>query len=223
MQLAHNSECPDTPKFVAGEFWGQFQTDILAQLGDLHRLEQCARKAMPALYRYLCSQSEYQSQMTKIQHEPFEGYSLSYPLFENDTIRVNLNAIEPARGLPLHNHPDSAGLTFIIQGKANIVLCNTATSNEHCGTNNSILTVMENKILSSGEISCFTKDQHNIHSIDAVSERCVMLVVHSNVKMTKKQSYFFTESTNKIIGLQLLTQRIDAETLKKFRPNKTQK
>lgn len=223
MQLAHNSKDLCTPKFVADEFWEQFQFDILAHINELQDLEQSARKAMPDLHRYLCSQSEYQIKMARIQHEPIEDYSLSLPIFENDTIRVNLNAIEPQRGLPLHDHPDSAGLTFIIQGQANIVQCNTATSAKHSNVSNSILTVAENKIFSSGEISCFTKDQHNIHSINAVSERCVMLVVHTNVRMTKKQSYFFTENTNKTTGLQLLTQRVGSETLKKFRINKIQK
>ena len=219
MQLAHNSQDLYTSNIESDYFWTQFQAKILEHANDLQSLEHYAKSAMPALHQHLYFQNEYQNSMVKIQHEPIESGSLSFPLFENDTIRVNLNAIEPERGLPLHDHPDSAGLTYIIQGQANIIQCDACT-NKQAGSPQSSLSVTKNKTFSAGQISCFTKDKHNIHAINAISERCVMLVVHTNTAMTEKQSFYFSSNKEKNIGSLILTQRTSAKTLKNFSKNK---
>lgn len=205
------------------DFWAHFQMGILAHSNNLKELELYATNAMPALHQFLSAQNEYQEKMAKIQHAKIEATSLSYLLFENDNFRVNLNAMEPDSSLPLHNHPGSAGLIFIVKGEANIVSCNSAMSAQRAGVTQTIIDVTENKTFSSNQFSCFTKDENNIHSINAIAGRCIMLVVHSNANMTNKQSYFFTENPEKTIGLQLLTQQVRAETLKKFNSKRLQK
>jgi len=219
LQLAHNTQDLYTANSESDDFWSQFQAKILEHANDLQSLEHFAKSAIPALHQYLSSQREYQSMLAKIQHEPIESYRLSFPLFENDIIRVNLNAMEPERGLPLHDHPDSAGLTYIIRGQANIIQCDASTQ-KHASNPQSSLSVTENKTFTTGEISCFTKDKHNIHAINAIAGRCVMLVVHTNTAMTEEQSFYFSANKDKHIGLQILTQRTSAKTLKNFSKNK---
>ncbi len=221
MEAAFNYQKPDIYRFVDENFWLRFQAETLKHTGDLQTLEAYANTAMPALQQYLSTHKEYQAMLHKIQHEEIEGYSFSLPIFENNNFRINLNAIKPEQALPLHDHPDSAGITYIVAGQANIILCDANHADNK--SSQSSLAIQENKTFSAGETSSFTKDKNNIHAINAISERCMMLVVHTNTAMTNKQSFFFSANKEKNIGIALLTQRLSRQTFKNFRKNKFQK
>lgn len=194
-------------------FWVQFQNTVLRHCDDLQDLESCAKSIMPSLQQYLNSKSKYLNQMAEIQNQKIDGYSFSSTLFEKDSFRVNLTAIKAGHEFPLHDHPDSAGITYILKGRANITLCDT--SDEYYSKSQNNLSVKVNKIFSDGEISCFTKDKNNIHGLSALSEKCLMLIVHTNTDMLHEQSFYFSANKEKLTGLQLLTRRLSKKSLNK--------
>lgn len=204
------------------EFWTKFHSSILEYFDNIENLKLWSNFAMPVLHRRLASNSVYQDALKRAKNEPFESYNLSIPLIDDGVTRLNLIAIEAGGGLPLHDHPDSAGLALVISGDVDITLCEYSTTSDSSSNSSSVLTVVENKIFSPGETSCFTQEQCNIHGMDAVSERCVLLVIHASAFETNLQSFFFPSSPQKKAGSQVLTQRVRAQAIHNFRRNKAQ-
>lgn len=221
---ALNKKNPYLPESASlSTFLTQFSYNILEHCENYKDFIRWSRFSMPVLQQRLASWCIYQNALSQAKYATFDDYSLSLPFFESLDIRLNLIAIEPGRALPLHDHPDSAGITMVIKGQTQIVQCETELKSEQNINSKSQLTVIENKIYSVGEASCFTKNQRNIHSMEALNERSVVLVVQPAPNDMNQKSYFFPVNTPTTVGTKLICQRLRAETLENFRKHQAQK
>lgn len=219
-----NKTNPYTPELAGlSAFLTQFFYNITDHSDNYRDFVRWSRFSMPVLQQRLASWSVYQSALSQAKFETFDDYSLSLPFFDSHDIRLNLIAIEPGRALPLHDHPESAGITMVIKGQVQIVQCEAELKAEHSINSKSILTVVENKIYSAAQTSCHTSHQRNIHSMEALHERSVVLVVQPAPNDLQQKSYFFPVNTPITIGNKLICQRLRAETLENFRKHQSKK
>lgn len=100
------------------------------------------------------------------------------------------------RAIPLHDHPDTAGVLLVIFGRIRIdrydrVFCGKPRNGRplelrHRGSH----------VLTLGGVSCFSPTRGNLHRLTAVSDKCTMLSVHYRMgRGAKVQSLYFAIST----------------------------
>lgn len=174
------------------ELFENFYYEFQNHSSDIQELGQWTQSAMFALHLQLFFSTEYKHALERAENETIKTNNLVIPLFDNNLMRVNLLAIEPERNLPLHDHPGSAGSMMVISGSVQATICEYTTSVDGTNQPTNLLTIVENTIISAGKTSCFTKDQHNIHSFKAIDGRTIVMVVHTPPFAANKQSFFFT-------------------------------
>lgn len=192
MQAVQNTQQDDFKTYANGTFWEQFYSDF-----SQHALERANTGII-------------------------KNNNLVIPLFENTLMRVNLLALEPGKDLPLHDHPGSAGAMMVISGGISAMACEQTEKMDNTNYSRTLLTVTGRNILSAGETGCFTQKQHNIHSFNALTERAVLIVVHTPPFAAIQQSFFFTVPPLQKVGSQILVQRVRAQVAEKFLKNNIQ-
>jgi len=218
MQTAKNIEQYSLEALTDSDFWMQFHDEFQMHAEHINELSEWTKTALFILHSQLLLNDEYQHALTRAGSEIILNNNLVIPLFKNDFLRANLIAIQQERSLPLHDHPDSSGAMMVISGKVHAISCEQekSTNNTHPG---SILTITDSKLISANETSCFTQDQYNIHSIKALTDRAVLMVIHTPPFAPNQQTFFFTATPLQKIGSQILVQRVRAQATEKFRQN----
>jgi hypothetical protein len=218
MQTAHNILRHDFDMLANCE-WEQFHANFEKHTGHIDDLNEWTQPAMLTLHSLLLLRSEYQYALERAMNEKITNHNLVIPLFNNGLLRANLVSITPEQSLPLHDHPGSSGAVLVISGEIRATACErVATPN-----NNQLrvmLTTVEKKIFTKNKTSCFTKEQQNIHSFEALTERAVLMVIHTPPFEAIQQSYFFMANPQQKIGSQMLAQRVRAHALQKFNNSK---
>jgi len=217
MQAVQNIQPGELKIHTNSGFWEQFHYDFQMHSSHIDELSEWTQLAMLTLYSQILNNSKHQHALERAKNEPIKNNNLVISLFENDFLRVNLVTIKPKGSLPLHDHPGSAGAMMVISGDVRTVVCEQIQPMDKTNQSKSMLNIIENKVLTTGESGCFTQEQHNIHSFEALSERAVLMVVHAQPFAPIQQSYFFTANPLQKIGSQMLAQRIRAQALHKFR------
>ena len=219
MQTAINIQKSGFKVLANCSFWEQFHDDFEMHASHIDKLSKWVNHAMLTLYSQLLNKSKYQHALERAKTEVIKNHNLVIPLFHNELLRANLISIDPGRSLPLHDHPGSSGSMMIISGDVRVVVCEQEKLITSSSLNTCMLTIVENKIFSTGETSCFTQDQHNIHSIEAVTDRVVIMVIHTSPFAANQQTYFFTATPQQKVGSQVLAQCVRAQAFQKIRQN----
>lgn len=216
MQTAKNIEQYSLEGLTDSNFWMQFYDEFQMHAEHINELSGWTKTAMFILHSQLLLNDEYQHALTRAESEIILNHNLVIPLFKNDFLRANLIAIQQERSLPLHDHPDASGAMMVISGKVHAISCEEekSTNNTHPG---SILIITDNKLISANETGCFTQEQYNIHSIKALTDRAVLMVIHTPPFAPNQQTFFFTANPLQKIGSQILVQRVRAQATEKFR------
>lgn len=220
MQTAINIQKSEFKTLVNSGFWEQFHYDFEMHASHIEKLSEWVKLAMLTLYARIINNSKHQHALERVQSQIIKNHNLVIPLFNKDFLRVNLIAIKPEHNLPLHDHPGSSGSMMVISGDVRTIVCKQEKLSVNTKQSSCMLTVVENKIFPTGEISCFTRDQHNIHSIEAVTDRAVIMVVHTSPFALDQQTYFFTATPRQKIGSQVQAQRVRVQAIQKFIQNK---
>ena len=200
------------------EFWMQFHHNFQLHAGHIDDLNDWGQTALLFLHSQLLLNNEYQRALVRAENEIIIKHNLVIPLFENNFLRANLIAIKQERSLPLHDHPGSSGAMLVISGKVHATMCEQEIPADNTPSSN-ILTVAASKLLSTNETSCFTQDRFNIHGIKAVTNRAVLMVIHTPPFAANQQTFFFTANPQQKVGSQILVQRVRAHAVQKIRQN----
>jgi len=220
MQIVSDRQQDDFEILTNIGYWEQFHESFQLHSSHINELSEWTQSAMLTLHSQLLFDREYQDSLERAENEIIKNHNLVIPLFENNVLRVNLLAIKSGSDLPLHDHPGSLGAMVVISGQVRTIACEYATKVGNTNQSQNWLTITENKIFSSMETSCFTRDQHNIHSIKAVTNRAVLMVIHTQPFAANQQSFFFTADPQQKVGSQVLTQRVRAQAFQRFRQNR---
>ena len=173
-------------------------------------LAKWAKTSLPALHQHLSGDPQYLDNLNIAKNEPLQRYSDSGLLFENRTMKASLVALDKGRGLPLHDHPGASGLMLVIDGSISVCHCNIKPRQPGQLLS---LNVLQTNTLNEGETSWFTKTERNVHSVEATSQRAVLLVVHTPPFAVQQQSYYFPINISTYECTTLHVQRIGAQTL----------
>lgn len=196
-------------------FWEDFHAELTKHSNNnINSFAEWTKSAIPNLHQLLLSGNHYLDILTAAKNEIIKNYNLSIPLFKNERIKINVIAIEEGCGLPLHDHPGSSGIAFVISGKVHLTVCETE---EPKNSPNNLLTVTDERIISKGDVSCFTADRNNIHGMESKSPRSVLLIIHSPPFEKNSQSFFFPITDLGNAHSPILTQRMQAQTIHNFR------
>lgn len=192
--------------------WVDFAEQFQEKLGNPAELSGWAEFSLPELHRHLLTSPGYQNDLALAKSKPLERYSKSVTLFENLQIKASLVALEKGRPLPLHDHPGASGLMLVIEGEVSIFQCN---AEEPQPGNPLVLNVVELKNLPAGQVSWFTVKEKNIHSVNAVSQHAVLLVVHTPTFSARLQSFYFPLNSDIKAGSKVYAHRINASVFNK--------
>lgn len=187
--------------------WTNFAEQLLQQLGTPVGLAKWAEVSLPELHQQLLSNTRYQNELVLAKNKPLERYSESVTLFESPHIKTSMVALEKGRPLPLHDHPGASGIMMVIEGEVSIFQCNAELPQPGKPL---VLNVVELKNLQAGKVSWFTVKEKNIHSVNAVSQRAVLMVIHTPRFLAQQQSFYFPLASNIKAGSQVHVHRINA-------------
>ena len=219
MQTVANHQ-QDNFKILANcSFWEQFHSDFEKHASHIDVLSAWVQPAMLTLYSQIYNKSKYQHAIERAKNQIIKNNNLVIPLFNEDFLRVNLISIKAGSSLPLHDHPGSSGSMMVISGDARIIVCEQEKLSINKNQSRCKLSIVENKIITTGETSCFTQEQHNIHSVEAVTDRVVIMVIHTSPFAANQQTYFFTANPRQKVGSQVLAQCIRVQAFQKFHQN----
>ena len=140
-----------------------------------------------------------------------QRYSDSVTIFEDTSIKVSLVTIDKGRPLPLHDHPGESGLMLVLEGSVNVCHCNLESA--HTGHPVKLFVEKVNA-LNEGDVNWFTESERNIHSVDSIEQRAILLVVHTSRCISEHQSYYFPINGKLEMGAQVPVQKINAQTLR---------
>ena len=111
---------------------------------------------------------------------------------------------------------------MVISGDISSTACEQTETMDNTNYSQTLLTVTDRNVLSTGETRCFTQKLHNIHSFHALTKRAVLIVVHTLPFAAIQQSFFFTASPLQKIGSKMLVQRVHTQVAEKFLKNNIQ-
>lgn len=177
--------------------------EVVHQPGELAKW---ANSALPEFHQQLHTDPKYQYKVAQATSKQLQRYNDSELLFKNPNVKASLVAIDKGRPLPLHDHPGTAGLMFVIEGSVNVQHCD---AEPHHPMQPLSLNVIQANTLNKGEVSWFTEDERNIHSVEAVSRRAVLLTMHARVSSPQQQSYYFPLSGGLHAGSRIQVQRVN--------------
>jgi hypothetical protein len=221
MQTEKKIERNDLKMLNDSDFWMQLHDDFQIHSNHIDELNGWTRTAMFVLHSKLLLNNGYQRALVRAENEIIINHNLVTSLFENDFLRVNLISIKKERALPMHDHPGSSGAMMVISGKVHAIAFEEEKSADNTQSSN-ILTITDSKIASVNETGCFTEDQYNIHSIKALTNRAVLMVIHTPPFAANQQTFFFTANPLQKVGSQILVQPVRAQASEKFRKNNIQ-
>ena len=196
--------------------WGQFSEQLLHKLKQAEGFDTWVKQALPELHQQLLADPEYKQLINNVINKPLQQYSFAQPLFNNSLVNANLVAIEKDRALPFHDHPAACGLMLVIYGRVKVYSCDI--DNKHLDT--TCLHVNKINELDQGNTNWFTESKHNIHRVEPVSQRSVLLVIHTPVFSKQKQSFYFPFDSCIKEGANLQAQRISGHALGNFSINR---
>ena len=202
----------------ASPVWKNFASQLWENARQPATLAKWATTSLPALHKQLSSNPKYLDMLSIARSEPLQRYSDSGLLFENRLMKVSLVTLEKGRGLPLHDHPGASGMMLVIDGSVSVCHCNVKPRQPGQILS---LSVVHKNTLNPGETSWFTETERNVHSVDAISERAVLLVVHTPAFVAQQQSYYFPINISTYESTTLHVQRIDAQTLDRISKQNT--
>ncbi len=113
-----------------------------------------------------------------------------YPLMRSPLLRVGLLSLYRPFHIPLHDHPGSFGVHKVISGRARFRQYRLASDSESDRT----LVYLEqesDQILSKTECLTFTPWSENLHDIQSISHRSVVLSLMGNPYDLKKRSWYY--------------------------------
>ena len=216
MLMNTNYQHDDLRMLANNGFWEQFHHDFEVHTSHIDDLSEWTQMAMFVLHLQLLNYSEYQRVLIKAKNKIIKNNNLVIPIFKNDLLRVNVLAIKAENNLPLHDHPGSSGSMLVISGKVRATVCEQNKLTDITNQSRCMLSVVENKMFSTGETSCFTQDQQNIHSFEAVTDRAVVMAIHTPPFTAEQQSFFFTAPPLQKVGSQVPAQRVRVQAFQKF-------
>ena len=219
MQTAINTQQTELKMFANPGLWEQFHYDFVTHAYHIDVLRKWVQPAMLALYSQLLNKSKYQHALERAKTQFIKNHNLVTPLFNDDFLRVNLISIKSGSSLPLHDHPGSSGSMMVISGEARIIVCEQEKLSINTNQSRCTLSIIENKIITTGETSCFTQEQHNIHSVEAMTDRVVIMVIHTSPFAVNQQTYFFTAIPRQNVGSQVQAQCVRVQAFQKFNQN----
>ena len=113
-----------------------------------------------------------------------------YPLMRSSLLRVGLLSLYRPFPIPLHDHPGSFGVHKVISGSARFRQYRLASDSESDLTLVS-LEQESDQILSKTECLTFTTWSENLHDIQSISHRSVVLSLMGNPYDPKKRSWYY--------------------------------
>lgn len=213
MKIANTVIASEYQNSPSKEIWEKFYYEFDTNSSDIESLHEWAKTAMLSQFSQVFDDSKHQHMLEKARVDEINNYNLVIPIYKDVDISAKLIALKPGNNLPLHDHPGSAGAMMVVSGDVRVVACEKKNDLNHSSC---ALTFVENKLLSTGETSCFTKEQHNIHSLKTVSERAVLLLIHTSPFSINEQTYFFTASPLQDIGSDVIAQCVRVQAFQKF-------
>jgi hypothetical protein len=158
-------------------------------------------------YPSLLSTPQLQQALVMCPHQ----HALSTPswaqtLYQDSACHIGLIAVYRGQAMPLHDHTGSSGLSLVLSGRARIRYARRMGVNPISGMTQ--IKLADTQECSVQQVSGFDQ-QHNLHSIEAISARAQLLVVHLPPINREKQAFYFPlEDKPWCSGQQIRTKRI---------------
>ena len=215
MPLANNIENPQLQIMPESVLWEEFHHNFLRHGSSFAKLEDWTKTSLFELHSRLLSNDKYLNYLETLSTDEMTNHNLVSPIFKSKTLSVNLIAIEPGFDLPLHDHPNTSGAMMVISGNVHCLACEHVEAANNSHQSKALLKIAGNKHFQSNESNCFTPSKNNIHSFEALTERAILMVIHTPPTQDGHQSYFFAHTSKQNVGSEFLAQRIPAQPAKK--------
>jgi hypothetical protein len=113
-----------------------------------------------------------------------------YPLIDTPFLRLGLIGLHRVFSIPLHDHPNAYGVVKVISGQVRAQQYQFAQITERDNTLVSLKRVSES-VLSKGKSSVFTPSFRNLHDLESLSSRSVLLSMLVNPYRPQDRSWYF--------------------------------
>lgn len=148
---------------------------------------------MVLMHKLLLSSSYYRnltnSSFRRLSRTKYWGWK---SILEDSLGKVGLFSVYKNAPVPLHDHPNTHGVMLVIDGEVEIERY-TLQSQYRTRSESGLveLDICDRKILKPFDIAWFSKDEGNIHALQATTDQCVMLKVQLPNVMSNGRSWYF--------------------------------
>lgn len=104
-------------------------------------------------------------------------------------LRIATLRLKRGQEIPLHDHPHTRGVLWVIAGRVSIRQCELQEIDRHMGT--SRLTLVSATQLGVGGFSHFTPRSRNIHGLTCLTPRCTLLDILIHSVRPRERYWFF--------------------------------
>lgn len=195
MNMATAIEVPYSAEEIANALWADFSREVhavyqMARQGNDINVQSELRRVVHAMYNQLVDNEAFREAFRNCP-EPhlLKAPSWSSTLYEDQHLHVGLLSVYRGRDIPLHDHPDSYGVTLVLSGIAQIRYANVV---ERIYDNNLVkLEIGRSRERMPGQVCWFFEDDRNLHSIEATTATAQLLVMHFPPVAQDKQAFYF--------------------------------
>lgn len=113
-----------------------------------------------------------------------------HPLIDTPFLRVGLISLQRFFSIPLHDHPNAWGAQRVVSGEVRIRQYQFEPDADQRHTLVSLEQIAD-LVLIKGEISTFTPTLRNLHELESISPRCVMLSMMLNPYRPQDGSLYY--------------------------------
>lgn len=123
-----------------------------------------------------------------------------HALIDTPLLRLGLISLQRVFSLPLHDHPNAHGVLKVISGRVRV---QQYRYDSNSGRDNTLVSLeqVSDHNLARGESSAFTPSFQNLHELESLSSRSILLSMMVNPYRPHERSWYyqvpFTQSGNK--------------------------
>jgi len=172
--------------------WNEYASSITTALdharGDEATVASQLQPAALHLYQALAGSAAFGEQLSGCPRE-LGGSEPTWAsvLFESEAIKAGLLAVYRDKPVPLHDHPGCGAVVFVLSGAVHFQYANIHSDNG-CRVELEIARI-RNRL--PGQVCWFTATERNIHRVEALTDKAIMLVAHVPHIDTGKQHLYF--------------------------------
>lgn len=135
-----------------------------------------------------------------------ESYCTSVPIIEEPGMGCHLVALSQDQPLPIHDHPNSIGLLMVITGKLRVRVFDHISSGIAGQMDKLVLTRIDD--IGKGETGFVSRSRDNLHSMESLSAKTIVLTIHTPSITSREQHYYFPLSKQIKLNQQFSVRRL---------------